>query len=934
MQKWAIFLVAALVAGAAQAADQPKYGPPASWVKPLPLPDTPASTDGSAVQTLLSDQQSLLGSDGDHFYAEVAVRVLTPAGLAAVANITQLWNPDTDTLTIHKLNIVRGGKVIDQLDAGKKVTVLRRETSLQLAMLDGTLTASVQPEGLQVGDIVDEAVTVDRRDPALHGHAESFVLMRFPGAAGRYRVRETWPDTVPVRWRATEGLPAPTPSASDGRHELGIDVSNVVAPKPPTDAPTRFADVGELELSDFKSWAEVSALAAPLYAKAETLAADSPVRAEAAKIRKASSDPKTQAEAALRLVQDQVHYVFLGMNFGGYVPADADVTWSRRFGDCKGKTVLLLALLRQLGIQAQPALVSTTLGDGLDERLPKFDAFDHVFVHATIGGKIYWLDGTRLGDRRLDDIPIPDFHWVLPVQDAGASLVKIGPPPFAEPAYEITTRLDASAGYDAPAPAHVEAIYRGDAALAWHIVLDATGRDEAERGLREHWRKTMSWVEPKSVDFAYDDEHHVMRLSMDGSASMNWLENVGVRDFDIGDSNLGFNAAFKREPGPHADAPFNVSYPDYNKWTVVITLPDKGAGFRLVNAEDVNQTIAERRYQRQTRIVNGVVTMVASESSLAPEFPASEADDARRRLRDLTAFDVLVRGPEPGGIRSETLADQQLTTTPVNAVAHAARGVAFLMRKEYIRAIDDFSAAIKLEPDKAAHYYDRGAARFGAGQEDAALADFDKALVLNPNDKLALMARAELRLRHGDDAGAERDFDRAAKAAPNDVDMLELREKAYDRNGRFEQAVRGLDAVISRTTDKEKLPDLLNDRCWAKGEWGRELESGLADCDAALATLPGLPAILDSRGFVHLRLKQYDAAIADYDAALAQRPKLASSLYGRGLAKAGKGDADGATKDASAALAISPGLAPQFMRYGLPPPAGLAIKSSAQHAAN
>ncbi len=81
------------------------------------------------------------------------------------------------------------------------------------------------------------------------------------------------------------------------------------------------------------------------------------------------------------------------------MPARADETWQRRFGDCKGKTVLLLALLKELGIQAEPALVSLGGGDGLDERLPSLGAFNHVIVRATIGGKVYWLDGTRTGDR-------------------------------------------------------------------------------------------------------------------------------------------------------------------------------------------------------------------------------------------------------------------------------------------------------------------------------------------------------------------------------------------------------------------------------------------------------------------------------------------------------------------------------------------------------
>jgi tetratricopeptide (TPR) repeat protein/transglutaminase-like putative cysteine protease len=934
MKTSAMVLAAAFAAGAAHAADQPKYAPPAAWIKPAPIPDLPPATDGSALQILLEDAQTRLGSDANQGYVEVAVRVLTPTGLAALANLTQIWNPDTDTLIFHKLNIVRGGKTIDLLDGGKKVTVLRRETNLQMAMLDGALTATVQPEGLQVGDIVDEAITIEHRDPVLQGHSESVAAMRFVGTAGRYRVRETWPETVPIRWRTTEGLPAAKLTTTAGISELLIDQTNAVAPKPPADAPQRFTDVGELDVSDFKDWAAVSALAAPLYAKAAALKPDSPLKAEADKIRKASSDPTARVEAALRLVEDQVHYVFLGMNFGGYVPADADVTWSRRFGDCKGKTVLLLALLHELGVEAQPALVSTVAGDGLDHMLPHFDMFDHVIVRATVGGKVYWLDGTRVGDRRLDDIPIPDFRWVLPVQDAGAALVRIGPPPYPRPAYEITTRLDATAGYDAPAPAHVEQLFRGDDALAWHLSLDAVGRADAERALREHWRSRMSWIEPKTVDYAYDDMAHTMRLTMDGSASMHWLDNYGARDFDIGDSNLGFNAAFKREPGPQADAPFTVSYPDYSQWTTIITLPDKGAGFRLLNAEDVDETIAQRRYRRSTRIADGVVTMVATESSLAPEFPASEADAARTRLRNLTATDVIVRGPGAGLARTDTLPDQQLTSAPTGAAGYIARGAAFLNRKDFDHAIEDFSAAIKLAPNQAKAYYDRGVAQFEAGRTEAASADFDKALALDPTDRRVLMARGEVRLGRGDDAGAERDFDQALKASPNDVDMLEQRAKAYERNARYEQAVRALDRLITLVADKNKLLGLLNDRCWAKGEWGHELEGGLADCDAALALSPGLPAILDSRGFVHLRLKQYDAAIADYGAALAQRPNLASSLYGRSLANAAKGNAAAATADASAASKIAPDLAAQFARLGFVAAVGAQSKVEARSGSN
>ena len=99
---------------------------------------------------------------------------------------------------IHKLNIIRGDKVIDLLADGRKFVVLRRESNLDWAMLDGRLTANFQPEGLQVGDVVNIASTIQTRDPALRGYSTRFVSVRHQGVASRVYLRTTWPSALPI----------------------------------------------------------------------------------------------------------------------------------------------------------------------------------------------------------------------------------------------------------------------------------------------------------------------------------------------------------------------------------------------------------------------------------------------------------------------------------------------------------------------------------------------------------------------------------------------------------------------------------------------------------------------------------------------------------------------------------------------------------------
>jgi hypothetical protein len=645
--------------GAARAADQPQYAPPPAWVKPVPIPPAPASADPAELKVLLQNEQTRFGAAGDEFYSESAMKILSTKGLADMGNIALAWRPDTETLILHKVNILRDGQVIDALAGGKKVTVLRRETNLELAMLDGALTATLQLEGLQVGDVVDMAFTLRRQDPVLAGRSEGTLALARPGKVAHAYFRAVWAPAKAMRWRIGEGLSGAV-SASGADQQFVADQSDVDAPKPPNGAPPRFGYLAQAEFSQFRDWAEISRLMAPLYDKAETLAADSPLRKQIQDIAAASPDPKARALAALELVQDKVRYLFLGMNNGGYVPADADLTWTRRFGDCKGKTVLLLALLHGLGIEAEPVLVSTWAGDGLDQRLPMVQLFDHVLVRAHIDGRTYWLDGTRMGDAQLDR-PAPAFRWALPVRSAGADLAPIEQVPFSEPHFDSRVDLDATGGLDAPAPAHAEHVFRGDSGIGLGLALSGQSVADAQRALRDYWRGAIPWVEPKTTTFAYDRVSGVTTLTMDGTATIDWAAGSQGRDFNVADSAIGYVANFTREPGPNRDAPYAVSFPMFRRWTVRVKLPGAGAGFELVNGQAVDATVAGVRYHRTAAIDHGVATIEDDEQALAGEFPAADAPAAAVTLRGLADYQVAVRAPkaDPDGVDPKARAAEE-----------------------------------------------------------------------------------------------------------------------------------------------------------------------------------------------------------------------------------------------------------------------------------
>ena len=898
------------------AADKPLYAPPAAWVVPHPIAAAPAPS-GLAVQYLLEDTQQHFGDDGDATYVETAAKALEPQGLASLGAIFSIWNPETDTVTIHKLHIVRGGQTIDLLAGGKTFTVLRRETNLELAMLDGSLTATFQPEGLQVGDIIDFAVTIVHKDPVLAGLSQGGGKLIFPGVVASAHFRASWPAAKPMRLRTTDGFGAPTITRGPEGGALAFDLANAKNAPAPVGAPNRYNDVGLIEISQFQDWAQVSSLMSPLYDKASRLAPGSPLLVEVEKIRGASADPKVRAAAALHLVEDQVRYLFLGMNFGGYAPADADLTWSRRFGDCKGKTALLLAILHGLGIEAQPALVSTTEGDGLDQRLPGVSYFDHVMVRAQIGGKAYWLDGTRLGDRGLDDLAIPAFGDVLLIQPTGGHLARVWPEPATKPLFESLLKLDASGGLTQKAPAHVERIFHGDDAIGLRAELDKADASDRDRALREYWRGQLPWIAIDTVQATYDEATGIETLTLDGQATIDWQAvNNGGHEFDVADSSLGWSKSLERDPGPRHDAPYGVDFPMYKVWTVAVKLPRGGRGFRLVGGEDVDQVTGGVEFKRTSTIENGLVSIVDSERSIAWEFPAADAKAVSKTLTDLADHDVDIHA-DADDSAIEAIEHQSMVSPPKISTDAGVQAYLKFRGRDYAGAITSFDTAVKLNPASKVLIYDRGVAHYELAQDDLAVADFSAALKLDPRDLLAWLARGETYLRKSQLDLAQADFKQALAVATKIDPAKDRIASIYEITGYYGQSIAVDDDLVAAAKTDKETAYYLNDRCWARAEQGQEMEAAQADCDLSLKKVPDNYAALDSRGLVDIRLKHYDAAISDYGAALKLFPNLPTSFYGRALAERALGHAKAADADFEAAKKADPTVAARFKRIGL-----------------
>jgi tetratricopeptide (TPR) repeat protein len=126
----------------------------------------------------------------------------------------------------------------------------------------------------------------------------------------------------------------------------------------------------------------------------------------AKKLRAAAETRDEIVANVLAGIHDEIRYT--GVEFGSQavVPTTPAETLSVRFGDCKDTATLLVALLRELEIEARVALLQTGPGADLDPELPGLQAFDHAIVYVP-GPEPLWID-TTARYARLGELPIAD----------------------------------------------------------------------------------------------------------------------------------------------------------------------------------------------------------------------------------------------------------------------------------------------------------------------------------------------------------------------------------------------------------------------------------------------------------------------------------------------------------------------------------------------
>ena len=185
------------------------------------------------------------------------------------------------------------------------------------------------------------------------------------------------------------------------------------------------------------------------------------------------------------------------------------------------------------------------------------------------------------------------------------------------------------------------------------------------------------------------------------------------------------------------------------------------------------------------------------------------------------------------------------------------RGVAAVDAAEKVRA---YTEAIRLYPDYADAFRNRGIALHGMNALDEALENYNQAIRLNASDFHAYQNRSVIRQKKGDTAGAKEDFEKAQRLKVDRAKPLVERGIQSRRSALFEKALQEFNEAI-------RLNPEYAEAYFNRGKTRREQgdsDKALRDYNEALRLNPDYVDALYARAHVLEDKALYKAAIANY----------------------------------------------------------------------
>lgn len=721
-------------------------------------------------------------------------RVVTAASVEPNAQVVANWAPWYDQKPVIAARVVTKSGTVHLLDAGAVTEAPARDASLDIFSDNRILRAPLP--AVEVGAVVEYVITVDGRSPIPGAGTTNVFSMGRSVPVQRTRLILDAPLALAPRILNRSAL---QPQVEEIENETGgrrrtTFVSNRLEPDDHLESFLPFDEAGypTIAFSTGSSWQAI----ATAYAKiVDQQIAGSDLQKLVRSAVGTAKDRREIVARALAAIQKDVRYAGVEVGEGSIIPRPPSTVLRNKYGDCKDKATLLVAMLRTLGIPAHVALLRAGMDFDAHPDLPGLGMFNHAIVRVdgAAGGDPIWVDPTDEFSR-AGELPIQDQGRMALIASPSTTSLTRTPESPSSANRTVETRT-----FELPEHGKAKVIETTEASG----VDDATQRRYYASNELKRYRETMEGY-VKSYYFAKSlakldvtDPHDLtrpFRLTLEAAESGSGIVRNGEAAVAVHPGALfnGIPSSLRdwREPEPDDDPKdmpkkrehdFIMPVPKVKVWTVRV-VPAAGYAARALPAAETRKLgvfTYETAFSLQP---DGSVVATLTLDTGKRRMTAAEFEETR------LAVSKLIRGPQID-IGFDLIGQRKLNEGDVGG------------------ALAEFRKLAALHPKEAQHHVEIARALLAGGLGESARQEALKAVSIEPGNAQAQITLAEV-LRHDllgrpfregvDLAGAVAALRKAKEIEPDELDVRVrlARLLTYGEDGvQFGRNARLIDAI-------------------------------------------------------------------------------------------------------------------------------------------
>jgi lipoprotein NlpI len=570
-----------------------------------------------------------------------------------------------------------------------------------------------------------------------------------------------------------------------------------------------------LHFSEFEGWDGVVAWAADLF---RSKGVTSQALRDVIETLKKGATEEERVVGALEFVQSQIRYFSVSLGESSHRPTQPDMVLERRYGDCKDKSLLLITMLEALGVQSRPVLLYLGKRRGLDGALPSPLQFNHVIVEASVGGKVFYLDPTHMGQhgllRRMGQLYEGTQVLVVSPQTRGPTTVAANHAP--QLLHSETTETAVLPKFGADAELVVRQIWRGAVAEAMRVGRERTPDAEIVKNMAgamdQRYPGARLIGDPDIVD---DRVNNV--LSITGRYSVPKFAQERAGTWFVRYLPVNVKGTLSPAPPSARTAPLLLPlFPYAAKYTFEIKFPDEVSAVNDLRTEAVRGKYFT--YAVSSSFRGNVAKTTVEFRTLSDQVKVA---DLKKYAEDVRAVANIVVGVivVPKNVRR-----------PAASARAAKQDLGKTLKKRLSETIEASTLAIKSgklgDADLARSYCLRSSARGELGHAREAVSDAKEAVKLTPNSSDSFGCRAYAYLTAGKFEESIADFSTAISLGATDSHTLERRGIAKFYAKKLEEAAEDF-ARASEMGDATPFGDLW--LAWTHQRLGRPLPAALLE---------------------------------------------------------------------------------------------------------